>query len=61
MIFNINFQPNATLSAVSIYMWLAKGILLQVILTQECEKLYKAVENVQDTCAIVFKSGCSGY
>ncbi|CAH0596868.1 unnamed protein product [Chrysodeixis includens] len=47
------------LTGVSIAMWLFKDFLMEKLLCENCEKFYKAVENTQDTCAVILMSRCS--
>lgn len=54
-------QYEETLLSVGVLCWLIKGLVWQTILIYQCEEFYSAVESVQDTCALILKSNCSGY
>ena len=43
-----------------LHIWLAKALILVVILSLEFEKFYIAMNKVQDTCALLLNSNCTG-
>ncbi|KAH9644404.1 hypothetical protein HF086_006432 [Spodoptera exigua] len=40
-------------------MWIIKSLILVVSLSFCCEKFYRAISNVQNSCSIVLKLNCS--
>ena len=43
-----------------ISVWLLKNLFWQLLLGQQCEKFYIAVQRVKDSCAMILMSNCSG-
>ncbi|KAF9799872.1 hypothetical protein SFRURICE_017106 [Spodoptera frugiperda] len=62
MIDTCNVDKNfnrASVASVTIYCWMIKDFMWQTTLSYQCEKLYIAIQSVQDTCTSILRSNCS--
>ena len=53
-------QDISTMGTLSVISWIVKDLSYLTILSRQSEKLYLTIESVQDSCAIVLMSNCSG-
>lgn len=53
-------QNTAFFASIYIYVWILKDLSWQAIMSHQCEKFYLAIQDAQDTCALILKSNCSG-
>ncbi|KAF9412171.1 hypothetical protein HW555_009244, partial [Spodoptera exigua] len=55
----IDKLDDAIALSILIFMWQSKDLLWQTIVTKQCEKLYLALQRLQDTCSLILMSSCS--
>ena len=56
----ILLQEQTLYFILAVLCWMIKDLMWQTVLIQQCEKFYLALQRIQDTCAVVLKSTCSG-
>ncbi|KAJ8710873.1 hypothetical protein PYW08_009388 [Mythimna loreyi] len=56
-----NIMNRINAATIILYLWPMKNLALHTMLSYQCEKFYIAIQNVQDTCAIILKTTCSDH